>query len=252
MTLPSQLTPTPSEVLKWDLSGLPGLATDATALGDTILKAAQTMHDAIYDLNWSGAAKNSADGRADRELATMRALTSAYDLLADYCTKAHNEMEPTLTDIKTIFTHYAVSPVTIHDDWSITGVTDWNSEAGQQLSRIADLWSTLHYADLLWGMRLDHAHFLIATVGSDNALKNEVSEIKKIKSDDPNAIPDSIATNPTSFWAPDIPGTTASSIVGTMAEGTRIGLEKSGNASGDASILKWAPCRLSQMISMAE
>ena len=88
-------------------------------------------------------------------------------------------------------------------------------------------------------MRLDHAHFLIATVGSDNALKNEVSEIKKIKSDDPNAIPDSIATNPTSFWAPDIPGTTASSIVGAMAEGTRIGLEKSGNASGDASILKW-------------
>jgi hypothetical protein len=74
----------------------------------------------------------------------------------------------------------------VHDDWSITGVTDWNSEAGQQLSRIAGLWSTLYTAELKWGLKLSHAHFLISTIGSDTALKNEVSEMKKIKSEDPS------------------------------------------------------------------
>ncbi|QIS17769.1 hypothetical protein [Nocardia terpenica] len=61
-------------------------------------------------------------------------MATAYDDLATACTGAHDEMGHPLSEIKTILQLYAVPPVVVADDWSITGVDDWNSEAGQQLS----------------------------------------------------------------------------------------------------------------------
>lgn len=231
---------TPSQVSNWDVAGLAGLAADATALADAIAKAADTMHTTIHDgLVWKGAAKDAAEGKADREQKQMRAVATAYDDIAAACSGAHDEMAHPLSEIKTILQLYAVAPVAVADDWTITGVEDWNSDAGQQLSRLSGLVATLVSADVKWSAKLSHARHELAMLATDSALKTESAEIQKIKKEDPKAIADSIATNPTSFWAPDVPGMTASTIAGAMTEGTRLGLENAAKDAGDAGVLKW-------------
>ncbi|MFE3195744.1 hypothetical protein ACFXHA_42560 [Nocardia sp. NPDC059240] len=231
---------TPAVVLAWDLSGLPGVAANATAAADTIIKSADTMHTAIHDdLAWKGKAGDAARGKADKEQQQMRAVATAYDHLATACTGAYDAMNQPLADLKSIFANYVAPPVVVHDDWSVTGIENPDSEAGIQLARIPGLADALLAADLAWGMKILTANDEISSMAPGSALSAETAMIQRIKKEDTNAISDAIAANPTSFWKPDIPGMTAASVVGGMTEATRMGLESAAREAGDTTVLKW-------------
>ncbi|MBO0853134.1 MAG: hypothetical protein J2P18_05130 [Nocardia sp.] len=209
-------------------------------MADAIIKAADTMHTAIHDsLNWKGKAGDAAKQKADSEQKQMRAVATGYDQLSKACTSAFNEMNETLAELKSVFKNYVIAPVTVSDDWKVTGIKDPNSEAGIQLARIPGLATALLHSDDRCGREIADANEVISAMASDSALKAETAAITKIKKDDPKALPDGIATNPTSFWKPDIPGMTASAVVGSMTEATRKGMEHAAQDAGDPTMLKW-------------
>ncbi|BAW05553.1 hypothetical protein NS14008_24325 [Nocardia seriolae] len=227
-------------MLDWDVSGLAGLATNATGIADAVVKSADTMHTTIHDgLAWKGPAKIAAEGKADREQTQIRAIATAYDDLATACTGAHDAMGYPLSEIKSILRNYVSPPSTIADDWTITGVDDWESEAGIQLSRLPGLVTTLLDADAKWGQQISDANAEISRMAPESALTTEAGDIAAIKAKDPKALPDGIATNPASFWTPDVPGMTAATITTSMTEATRIGLAGAASDAGDAAVLKW-------------
>jgi hypothetical protein len=110
----TRATPTPGEVLSWDVSALAGIADRSNQIADVILKTSNSMHTVIHDLAWKGQARDAAEDKADR--------------------------------------------LTVADDWSITGVGDWSSEAGTQLLRLNGLVSALATADAKWGAKIAEAN----------------------------------------------------------------------------------------------
>ncbi|MBO0852853.1 MAG: hypothetical protein J2P18_03710 [Nocardia sp.] len=215
-------TPTPAQVLGWDVSGLPAIATSATAQADAILKASDTMYTTIHDfLVWKGKAKDAAETKADHERTQMRAIVTELDNLATACTNAHNAMESPLAEIKKIFQFYVHPPVTVADDWRIAGVPEDDPEISQEMARLPGLINTLLTADAQWGQQVGVAVAELEALAPASAAATETTAIGKIKKDDPGALSDAIAKNPTNFWAPDWPGITASTIIGAKAEVTR-------------------------------
>ncbi|WP_249644587.1 hypothetical protein [Nocardia sputi] len=152
------MTPTPEEVLSWDVSALVGIADRSNHIADVVLKTSNSMRTVIHDLAWQGQARGMAEDKTDREQAQMRTIATAFYDLGTACAGAARDMEYPLAEIKTIFQHYVISPVTVADDWSITGVDDWSSEAGTQLSRLNGLVSTLTTADAQWGAKIAEAN----------------------------------------------------------------------------------------------
>lgn len=231
---------TPTEVLSWDVSSLPTVATNATGIADGIIKAAGTMYDTLHNgLMWKGEAKTAAEGKADREQTQMRAIATAYDDLAAAATSAYQAMEHTLTEIKVLFRNYVHAPVVVGEDWSVSGVEDWNSEAGIQLARLPGLAEALMTADAQWGGRLADANAELERMASDETLTAVVNAVKQIKTDDPKALPDEIAESPWAHWKPDVPAMTAAAISGMMTDGVKIGLEGAARSANDTAVLKW-------------
>ncbi|MFD4402942.1 hypothetical protein ACFWPH_09270 [Nocardia sp. NPDC058499] len=231
---------TPTEVLSWDVSNLPTVTTNATGIADGIIKAAGTMYDTLHNgLMWKGEAKVAAEGKADREQVQMRAIATAYDDLAAAATGAYQAMEHTLTEIKVLFRNYAHAPVVVGEDWSVSGVEDWNSEAGIQLARLPGLAEALMTADAQWGARLADANAELERMASDETLTAIVNAVKQIKTDDPKALPDGIAESPWAHWKPDVPAMTAASISGMMTDGVKLGLEGAAKSANDGTVLKW-------------
>lgn len=232
--------PTPTEVLSWNVDGLATVGDAATKIGDAVLKASDSMYTAIHDgLDWKGEAATAAENKADTERTQMRAIVTAYDDLGTAAKGAFSEMEHPLAEIKTILRTYVVSPIAISDDWTVTGVDDWDSEAGLELQRLSGLLSTLLTADAKWGQQITDAVGELQRMAPDSTLTTTIAEIQKIKKEDPNAVADAIATSPASFWAPDIPATTASTIIGAMTDVTRDGLENAATRAANDGVLKW-------------
>ncbi|MFI6868367.1 hypothetical protein [Nocardia sp. NPDC050406] len=231
--------PTPSEVLSWNVDGLATVGDAATKIADAILKASDTLYTAIHDgLDWKGAAATAAETKAENERTQMRAIVTAYDDLGTATKGAFSEMEHPLAEIKTILRTYVVPPVAISDDWTVTGVEDWDSEAGLELERLSGLLTTLLAADAKWGQQIADAVGEVQRMAPAAVLATTTTEIQKIKAQDPNAVADAIATSPASFWAPDIPTTTANVIIGSMTDVTRDKLDGAARAGNDG-VLKW-------------
>ncbi|MGS2807049.1 hypothetical protein [Nocardia sp. MW-W600-9] len=230
----------PVDVLTWDVSNLPTIATNAGEIADTIVTAAGTMHTTIHSgLTWKGEAKTAAEDKADEEQTQMRAIAVAYDDLEAACNGAYQAMHQPLADIKTIYQNYVTGSVSVSDDWSVHGVDDWNSEAGIQLARLPGLATALFAADATWGQKVTDANGELERMASSSTLAAIAQAITDIKKEDPNAIPDAIATSPASHWAPDVPAMTAAAIAGAMTEGTRMGLESAAKDAADKGVLKW-------------
>ncbi|NKX87836.1 hypothetical protein [Nocardia coubleae] len=230
----------PADVLTWDLSHLPAVATSAGEIADAIVAAAGTMHNTIHNgLIWKGDAKTAAEDKADEEQTQMRAIAVAYDDLEAACNGAYQAMNQPLADIKTIYQNYVTGKVSVTDDWSVHGVDDWNSEAGIQLARLPGLASALMTADATWGQKLADANSELDRMAPASALAATAAAITAIKNEDPSAIPDSIAASPASHWAPDKEAMTAAAIAGAMTEGTRMGLESAAKDAADKGVLKW-------------
>lgn len=154
----TKATPTPGEVLSWDVSALAGIANRSNQIADVVLKTSNSMHTVIHDLAWRGQARDAAEDKADREQTQMRTIATAFYDLGTACAGAARDMQYPLSEIKTLFEHYVVAPVMVADDWSITGIDDWNSEAGTQLSRLNGLVSALTTADAQWGAKIADAN----------------------------------------------------------------------------------------------
>ncbi len=230
----------PVDVLTWDLSHLLTTATNASEIADSVVAAAGTMHTTLRNgLVWKGEAKIAAEDKADEEQTQMRAIATAYDDLAAACIGAYNAMNQPLAELKSIYRTYVTGRVSVTDDWSVHGVDDWDSEAGIQLARIPGLASTLLAADAEWGAKIAGANGELDRMAPPSALTATARAIAAIKEEDPNAIPDAIATAPASHWAPDTPAMTAAAIAGAMTESTRMGLEGAAKEAADKGVLKW-------------
>ncbi|WP_433599988.1 hypothetical protein ACQPXH_31135 [Nocardia sp. CA-135953] len=192
--------PTPSEVLKWDIAGLAIAATNASQIADAIIKASNGMFTTVHDdLAWKGVAADAARSKAEREQTQMRAIATAYDDLSTACSNAHRDMEHPLAEIKTIFQHYAVAPIVVASDWSITGVDDWDSEAGKQLSRLSGLVSTLTAADAQWGAKITEANDELAQMAPASVLAAANTQIQQDKAKDDRADPERMRTSAAAF-----------------------------------------------------
>lgn len=64
----------------------------AKAIGDPKDSLAKTTRDTVYNLPWSGVARNAAEARADQEQSEIRALAGAYEELGLACQRAADEM----------------------------------------------------------------------------------------------------------------------------------------------------------------
>lgn len=230
----------PVDVLTWDISNLPAVATSAGEIADVIVAAAGTMHTTIHNgLTWKGEAKTAAEDKADEEQTQMRAIAVAYNDLEAACNGAYQAMNQPLADIKTIYKTYVTGSVSVTDDWSVYGVDDWDSEAGIQLARLPGLASTLLAADATWGQKIADANNELDRMAPTSVLTAISQAITDIKREDPTAIPDAIVKSPASHWAPDKEAMTAAAIAGAMTEGTRMGLESAAKDAADKGVLKW-------------
>ncbi|MGQ4598359.1 hypothetical protein [Nocardia sp. R6R-6] len=192
--------PTPREVLALDVSGMNGVAEHATHIAEAIIKASNSMHTTINgDLTWQGEARRTAGDKSDREQAQMRAIAVAYDDLSAACAGAARDLEYPIAEIKTIFQYYVATPVAVADDWSISGVDDWNSEAGVQLSRLTGLISALAAADAKWGAEIAAANQELDKMAPAEALTAASTEIQQDKAKDIRADPDRIRTSAAAF-----------------------------------------------------
>lgn len=191
--------PTPLQVLNWDVSGYRTAADNAAHIADAIVKASGTMHSTIYDLLWKGVARLGAEGEADAEQTQMRAVATAYDDLAAACAGAAEDMADPIATIKSIILNYVHPPVSIGDDWSITGVEDWDSEAGIQLSRLASLASTLFAMDAQWGAKITEANGELEAMAPASALAAAQTIGLSDTTFDPRADPDRLRTSAAAF-----------------------------------------------------
>lgn len=191
---------TPGEVLSWDVSGLQAVADHATEIADVIIKTSNAMYSTIHDdLGWKGEARRAAEDKADRERAQMRAIAAAYDDLGAAAAGAAREMAHPLTEIRAVFQHYVVAPVSVADNWTVSGVEDWDSEAGLQLSRLAGLVSTLEGADAQWGAKIAQANQDLEALAPESALTAATESIEDIKQQDPRTDPDRLRTSAAAF-----------------------------------------------------
>ncbi|MFE9580121.1 hypothetical protein ACFYO1_27305 [Nocardia sp. NPDC006044] len=191
---------TPNEVRRWDVSGLQAISVSATAIADAIIKASDTMFVTIHDdLTWKGEARQAAEDKADRERTQMRAIATAYDDLAAASAGAARDMAHPTAEIRTIFEHYVVPPVTVADDWTVRGVEDWDSEAGVQLSRLAGLASTLASADAQWGAKIAEANRELEAMAPESALAEATKTIEDIKKQNSRSNPDRLRTSAAAF-----------------------------------------------------
>jgi len=192
--------PTPKEVLALDPSGLRGIAARATQIADTIVKAAGTMHTTIHDdLTWQGTTARAAEDKADREQTPMRAIATAYDDLSSACTGAARDLEYPVSEIKAILRHYTTPPVTVADDWHITGIDDPNSEAGIQLARLSGLVTNLQAADAQWSVKIAAANDELTKMAPAEALTAITVVDQNFTSMDSRANPDRIRTSAAAF-----------------------------------------------------
>ncbi|WP_280422347.1 hypothetical protein [Nocardia carnea] len=191
---------TPGEVRALDLSGLAAIATRAEGIADAILKTADSMYNAIHnDLRWEGDAARAAGDRADRDQAQIRAIATAYDDLGAACTGAVRDMEYPISEIKSILNNYAHPPVAVADDWAISGIEDWNSESGIQLSRLAGLVDSLNSADQKWGREISEANDLLLELAPESTLLASNSAIDDAKTDSSRADPERVRASAVAF-----------------------------------------------------
>jgi hypothetical protein len=141
----------------------------------------------------------TAEEKADRERTQMRAIATAYDDLGTASAGAARDMAHPLAEIRTIFQHYVVSPVTVADDWTVDGVEDWNSEAGMQLSRLAGLVSTLESSDAQWGANIAQANQELDAMAPESVLTEATKTIEDDKKQDSRSNPDRLRTSAAAF-----------------------------------------------------
>lgn len=191
---------TPNEVLSWDVSGLQAVAVNATAIADATIKAADTMYVTLHDdLAWKGDARQAAEDKADRERTQMRAIATAYDDLGTACAGAARDMAHSLAEIRIIFQHYVFPPVSVADDWTVSGVQDWNSEAGVQLSRLVGLVSALAGSDAQWGAKIAQANQELEAMAPESALTEATKAIEDVKTQNSRSDPDRLRTSAAAF-----------------------------------------------------
>lgn len=191
---------TPHQVLNWDVSGLQKVADNAAAIAEAVIAASNTMYRTIHDdLIWQGEARRSAEDRAGREQTQMRAIATAYDDLSAACAGAGRDMAYPIGEIRTIFQQYVVSPVSVSDDWTVHGVSDWNSEAGIQLLRLIGLVSTLDDYDAQWGAKIAEANSELQNMAPATVLSTATTETQRYKSSDSRADPDRMRTSAAAF-----------------------------------------------------
>jgi uncharacterized protein YukE len=190
---------TPGQVIGWDVSGLRTSAKSAADIADSVLATANRMHSTIYDLQWSGQARSEAEDKADRERNQIRAIAAAFDELSTAMSRAAGELEHPISEVRSILRHYAVPPVSVSDDWLITGVDDWNSEAGSQLSRLGGLVATLVSADTQWGAKIAQINDDIVLMAPESARQLALAAIASAKHQNSRADPEGLRASATAF-----------------------------------------------------
>ncbi|MEU0505121.1 amidase domain-containing protein [Nocardia sp. NPDC005998] len=141
------------------MASLKDVAANAAKIGDAIAQASTSVHTTLHDdLHWSGAAKNAAEDRADREQREMRALATAYYDLESASENLYQAIEYSVEQIKQLIKLNEVEPVVIGNDqaWTVHGMTDEN-EAANLSSSLVGFATTIAEADAQWKPKIQEA-----------------------------------------------------------------------------------------------
>ncbi|MFD3506086.1 amidase domain-containing protein [Nocardia sp. NPDC058666] len=151
--------PTRDQVLSWDISTLKSFSENAGKIGNSILQSSNYVFKIIHDdLQWSGAARNSADDRAEHEQRDMREVASAYYNLEDATLKLYQAIEYSVEQIKQVVKLREVEPVVIGNDqgWTVYNMED-ESEAQQLSGSLVGFATTIADSDELWKVKIREA-----------------------------------------------------------------------------------------------
>ncbi|WP_433661031.1 amidase domain-containing protein [Nocardia sp. CA-128927] len=141
------------------MAALKDVAANAGKIGDAIAAASTSVHSTLHDdLSWSGAAKNAAEDRADREQREMRAVATAYFDLESASESLHRAIEYSVEQLEQLVRMHEVEPVVIGNDqaWTVYGMTDEN-EAANLSSSLVSFATTIAEADAQWKPKIQEA-----------------------------------------------------------------------------------------------
>ncbi len=156
---PTGTIPTRDQVTVWNLASLKDSAANAGKIGDAVDLASQTVHRTLHDdLHWSGAAKNAAEDRADREQREMRAVATAYYDLQTAAESLYRGLEYPVQQLKQLIELHEVEPVVIGNDqkWTVYGMTD-QDEAANLSASLVGLATTIADVDAQWQPKIAQA-----------------------------------------------------------------------------------------------
>ncbi|MGW4632243.1 amidase domain-containing protein [Nocardia sp. NPDC004415] len=151
--------PTRDQILSWDVSALKTFGENAGKIGDAILQSSNYVFKTIHDdLHWPGAAKGSAEDRADHEQRDMREVATAYYNLEAASTKLFQAIEYSVDQLKQTIRLREVEPVVIGNDqgWTVYNLED-DAEAKQLSGSLVGLATTIAEADELWKPKIQEA-----------------------------------------------------------------------------------------------
>lgn len=192
--------PTPAQVLALNVGVLNGIGANAGRLSAAVDQTSSTLHRTLHDnLAWTGDAVEAAQGKADRERTQLRGVSHKYDDLASACGSCAAELEHPIAQIKDILTRFAVAPVVVADDWSVSGVDDWNSPAGIELSRLAGLATTVTEIDQRYSRQISQVAEGLADFASATAMSVAKTNTSKIVDADSRADPERLRASSDAF-----------------------------------------------------
>ncbi|UFS99480.1 alpha/beta hydrolase [Nocardia huaxiensis] len=147
--------PTKDQVLTWKIDTLREIADSVeTEKGDAGIEPGingirASMRGAIHDLDWSGAARTAATGRADEEWTDIGRIINAYSNIGSYCRAAYRDMSHPIDTLQAAVKTVEGAGGAVSQDWVVTGLGDSEEETNETV-RLQGLADDLGRRDARW------------------------------------------------------------------------------------------------------
>ncbi|WP_156959337.1 hypothetical protein [Nocardia sp. BMG51109] len=102
-----------------DVSALQAVATRAREIEKGLSDTTEILRRQIYDLDWSGAARQAASNRADQEYQDVRKVAAAYGRLGELSINAYNDMSYAVAFLTATALQLMADGFTVDQDWTV-------------------------------------------------------------------------------------------------------------------------------------
>ncbi|MGM7646776.1 lysozyme [Nocardia sp. JW2] len=110
---------TPAEVMSWTISEIASYSQRAEAVENSLNDMADRVRRKIYDLDWSGAAREAAAASADRDYTQTKNVAYAYGRLADECSGLHKDIEYPVGQVSTLVMALMTDGYAVSEQWTV-------------------------------------------------------------------------------------------------------------------------------------